>query len=56
MEPHSPSASNEDRDNAVSDILTMVILFIMAAYITCDHSDTFCISEERVEIEASGRG
>lgn len=34
----------------------MVILFIMAVYITRDHSDTFHILAEQVENEASGRG
>lgn len=35
----SHSASMRVRDNAVLDLLTMVILFIMAVYITGDHSD-----------------
>lgn len=50
------SERDTDGDGAILDILTMVILFIMAVYITCDHNDTFHISAERVEIEASGRG
>lgn len=55
LESYSASLRDGDRDNAVLDILTMGILFIMAVYITWDHSDTFHISAERVEIEASGR-
>lgn len=46
---------DRDRDNAVLDTLMMVILFIMAKYITCGQSDTFHILAEQKEIEASGR-
>ncbi len=34
LESYSASMRDGDRDNAVLDILTMVILFIMAVYIT----------------------
>lgn len=53
LESYMARARDRDRDNAVLDILTMVILFIMAVYITCGYSDTFRISAERAEIEAS---
>lgn len=41
---YGASMTERTRDNTVLDILTMVILFIMAVYINCDHSDTFRIT------------
>lgn len=46
---------DRDTDNTVLDTLMMVILFIMAGYMTCSHNDTFYILAERVEIEVSGK-